>query len=82
MAQPDEDREMTDAAPGAEADGNADGEFVREKQRLRLVGEGRSGLGQMMDGSNMLYSYQAQRRRQRRSPSKKRTTRLGTHSGI
>lgn len=37
MAQQDGDQEMTDAAAGAEAHGAANGDFVREKQRLRLV---------------------------------------------
>ena len=31
------DSEMSDAAPGAEANGSTNGDFVREKQRLRLV---------------------------------------------
>ena len=33
----DHDSEMSDAAPGAEANGSTNGDFVREKQRLRLV---------------------------------------------
>ncbi|KAK5120000.1 RNA polymerase subunit AC19 [Meristemomyces frigidus] len=36
MAQTDGDREMADATAGADANG-ADGEFVREKQQLRLL---------------------------------------------
>lgn len=37
MAHQNGDKEMADATGGAEADGSANGDFVREKQRLRLV---------------------------------------------
>lgn len=37
MAQDSDDREMEDAAPGAEANESTNGDFIKEKQRLRLV---------------------------------------------
>ena len=37
MNSQDGDREMEDAAGGAEVDGSSNGDFIREKQRLRLV---------------------------------------------
>ena len=37
MAPHAEDREMADAAGGAEENGSSNGDFIREKQRLSLV---------------------------------------------
>ncbi|KAK3713882.1 RNA polymerase subunit AC19 [Vermiconidia calcicola] len=37
MAQDSDDREMEDAAPGAEANESTNGDIIKEKQRLRLL---------------------------------------------
>ena len=72
----DGDHEMADATAGDEANG-ANGDFVKEKQRLRLVWSNCCKLYRL-EILTCRYSYQARRTPQRRLHLRRKITRWET----